>query len=86
MNLPSYKCHKIVQAFKIQKIVISFKCGEIHRALEPENPDYPPIEVSDNFIFRHQPLPGGYYVRYPDGYESFSPAAAFEEGYTLIDE
>ena len=29
---------------------------------------------------------GGYYVRYPDGYESWSPAEAFEEGYTLVDE
>ena len=27
---------------------------------------------------------GGYYVRYPDGYESWSPAHSFEEGYTLI--
>ena len=29
---------------------------------------------------------GGYYVRYPDGYESWSPAEAFEEGYTLVDD
>ena len=29
---------------------------------------------------------GGYYVRYPDGYESWSPAEAFEEGYTLVEE
>ena len=27
---------------------------------------------------------GGYYVRYEDGYESWSPAQAFEEGYTRI--
>lgn len=25
---------------------------------------------------------GGYYVRYADGFESWSPAKAFEEGYT----
>ena len=29
---------------------------------------------------------GGYYVRYEDGYESWSPAKAFEEGYTRIPE
>lgn len=27
---------------------------------------------------------GGYYVRYEDGFESWSPAKAFEEGYTRI--
>ena len=27
----------------------------------------------------------GYYVRYADGYESFSPADVFEDGYTAID-
>ena len=27
---------------------------------------------------------GGYYVVYEDGYKSFSPSKAFDEGYTLI--
>lgn len=27
---------------------------------------------------------GGYYVRYADGFESWSPAKAFEDGYTRI--
>ena len=27
---------------------------------------------------------GGYYVQYADGFESWSPAKAFEEGYTRI--
>lgn len=27
---------------------------------------------------------GGYYVRYEDGFESWSPARAFEDGYTRI--
>ena len=30
------------------------------------------------------PRVGGYYVVYADGYKSFSPATAFEEGYTKI--
>ena len=29
---------------------------------------------------------GGYYVRYEDGYESWLPAKAFEEGYSRIGE
>lgn len=35
---------------------------------------------------KHKPEVGGYYVVYKDGYKSFSPAAAFDEGYTLIAE
>lgn len=27
---------------------------------------------------------GGYYVRYEDGYESWSPSEAFEKGYTRL--
>jgi hypothetical protein len=33
---------------------------------------------------KHKPEVGGYYVVYKEGYKSFSPAGAFEEGYALI--
>jgi len=39
--------------------------------------------VSDAFYSKHEPEIGGYFVRYDDNYESFSPAAAFEGGYKL---
>lgn len=32
----------------------------------------------------HRHLVGGYLVRYPDGFESWSPAEAFEEGYKPV--
>jgi hypothetical protein len=35
-------------------------------------------------MHKHKPQVGGYYVLYKDGYASFSPASAFEEGYDLI--
>ena len=47
-------------------------------------PDAAPA-VTRAFMARHQPEVGGYFVRYEDGYESFSPAAAFESGYTRLD-
>ena len=40
----------------------------------------------DGFVQKHNPQSGGYYVRYEDGYESYSPAEAFESGYTPIEE
>jgi hypothetical protein len=45
---------------------------------------YAPIEVDAAYVMKHDPQPGGYYVVYKDGYKSFSPAEAFEEGYTRI--
>jgi hypothetical protein len=49
-----------------------------------EEPGYAPIPVTSEYIRKHKPSAGGYYVVYKDGYKSFSPADAFEEGYTRI--
>ncbi len=83
MNLPRWKCHKEVCAAKITGIA----CGR-HDGKGPgatllfEGDDE--ICVSEDYMAKHDPEEGGYYVRYDDGYESFSPAAAFESGYTRI--
>ncbi|MCX6845050.1 MAG: hypothetical protein NTU84_00535 [Verrucomicrobia bacterium] len=44
---------------------------------------YLPIHVTHDYVHKHKPEVGGYYVVYADGYKSYSPAKAFEEGYTL---
>lgn len=77
-NLPRYRCHKEVQAAKIKDIV--------GRRLLPDLPgtDNRPILVDDAYLAKHNPQPGGYYVVYDDGYASYSPAQAFESGYTRI--
>ena len=43
-----------------------------------------PDEDLADVVEKHNPEAGGYYVVYEDGYKSFSPAKAFEEGYTRI--
>ena len=48
------------------------------------NPAYAQRRVSAAYVQRHDPRPRTYYVVYADGYESCSPAKAFEEGYRLI--
>lgn len=40
--------------------------------------------VEADYLRKHKPEVGGYYVVYEDGYKSFSPAKAFEEGYTRL--
>jgi hypothetical protein len=44
------------------------------------------VRVDRHFVKKHDPESGGYLVRYADGYMSFSPAAAFEGGYTQVEQ
>ena len=82
-QLPRWRSHKVVEA---DKIVAAFNespsmhghwnllCG---------------ASVQVNLQLAHR-VPegvsavGGYYVRYEDGFESWSPAEAFERGYTRV--
>lgn len=76
-EMPKYRSHKTVWALKIKSID---GAGRI----TPEDEGYAPFTPTAEYIAKHQPQAGGYYVVYADGYKSFSPAAAFEEGYTRI--
>ena len=87
-EMPRYKCHKEVHALKIGSITRD----EIPKDQEtdgsmlivPEESGFAPFRVDHAFVRKHDPQAGGYYVVYKDGYTSFSPAKAFEEGYSLI--
>lgn len=81
IELPRYQCHKEVWALKIKHIIQNPRGFELHF----ENERYCPVEVSRDWLLKHEPDVGGYFVVYEDGYRSYSPAAAFEAGYTLID-
>lgn len=81
MDLKRYRCHKVVRAAKIVRVVVDAAWCLL--TLDGASTTYP---VTLAWAKKHDPQPGGYLVRYEDGYESFSPAAAFEAGYTLIEE
>ncbi len=90
MEMPRYKCHKEVWALKIKEVQLVSGEGtpdgaKFTKRLVFENSRYAPIEVDADYVRKHNPQTGGYYVVYGDGYKSFSPAQAFEEGYTLIE-
>lgn len=82
-QLPQYRCHKVVGALKIKSIQRPGMPGE-ECIITPEEEGFKPFPVSEDFLRRHRPHEGGYYVVYADGYVSFSPAGAFEGGYTKI--
>jgi hypothetical protein len=86
--MKKYQCHKQVEAFKIDKIVQPKE----HNPAFPQGswvlaPDIgQPVTVGHDWFTKHNPQIGGYFVRYADGYESYSPAQAFVNGYTEISE
>lgn len=57
--------------------------GPRNAIIVPADEGFADFLVSGEFIQKHKPQVGGYWVKYDDGYTSFSPAKAFEEGYTL---
>lgn len=85
-EMPRYQCDKVVHALKIAEITLIPKGGGSAMLIPVEVAVYAPFEVSKEFVYKHDPHrhPGGYYVVYEDGYKSFSPAEAFEEGYTRM--
>jgi hypothetical protein len=81
-ELPRYKCHKEVHALKIKAIALADGGG--NALITPEEGPYAPFVVDAAYLEKHKPQAGGYYVVYDDGYKSWSPAKAFEDGYTRI--
>jgi hypothetical protein len=80
-EMPKYLCSKTVWALKIKRVDINNKGSGL---LLIEDKGFSPIAVSKEYVDKHQPESGGYYVVYSDGYKSFSPASAFEAGYDRI--
>lgn len=52
--------------------------------ITPAEEGYREFGVTIDYVVKHKPEVGGYFVLYEDGYKSFSPAKAFEEGYTRL--
>lgn len=84
MLLPYYQCFKKVQACKIKEIIQPPYPAYGTKIIVPDKPEIEPFPVPLAYFQKHDPQCGGYYVRYSDGYESYSPADQFEGGYRLI--
>lgn len=83
IEMPRYRCHKEVWALEIGDVeYLPDRSGR--GSMTPVNERYGKIELSADFMRRNNPQVGGYFVVYKDGYQSYSPKEAFEEGYTLI--
>lgn len=90
-EMPRYKCHKEVWALKIAGIEFDHDKARAENRetdgsamITPAEDGYAPFRVDANYVHKHKPEAGGYYVVYADGYKSFSPAKAFEDGYSAV--
>lgn len=85
-EMPRYKSHKVVWALKIADIYSKYsdELGTNLTMIQPADEGYAAFPVGDDYMEKHKPTAGGYYVVYKDGYKSFSPADAFEDGYTRL--
>ena len=88
--LKQYTCHKKVRAGKILCVdqayrgggaTLHVQCGEPVRITRDIPFEF--HQVTPAWMAKNSPQVGGYYVVYEDGYTSFSPADAFESGYSL---
>lgn len=90
-EMPRYQSHKQVHALKIAAITFDRDAAQTEEretdgsaTITPAETGYAPFKVDHEFVHKHKPQAGGYYVVYEDGYKSWSPADAFEGGYALI--
>lgn len=81
-KLQRYKCHKMVHAAQIFAIMHGGDGWTL--LVDDANGERLLIAVKKEWVERHNPQPGGYYVRYKDGYSSWSPADTFERGYSEV--
>lgn len=75
---PQYQSHKVVRAVQIKSVQ-----WDQHRIVPK---DAKAFKVTDEWLYIHAPEAGGYILAYEDGYMSYSPASAFEDGYTRLPE
>ncbi|WP_343482792.1 hypothetical protein [Enterobacter cloacae] len=80
-EMPRYQCHKKVWALKIKDVKVA---SDGTAVITPSDHGFGEFDVEASYVEKHCPQPGGYYVQYEGGYESYSPAETFESGYSRI--
>ena len=85
-TLPMWQSHKVVKAGKIALIIPSGPdlFGDAPKATKLVLQQGHQVTVSEEYMLKHKPQVGGYFVMDEDGYQSWSPKESFEQGYTSI--
>lgn len=81
-QMPQYQCHKKVWALKIATVTRDVGDGVFE--IRPSDKGYDIFKTKPRWPWKGSETDPGYFVIYEDGYESWSPTKAFEEGYTRL--
>lgn len=99
MNLRRYQCHKIVRAAKVSTMqtppapdprsslftFVGWSLENMDACVEIPQRIVDAVNAHNaESIGSTRPIDLGYFIRYDDGYTSWSTTAAFEKGYTEI--
>jgi hypothetical protein len=78
--MKTYQCYKKVRADEI----VRFEDAKgLDKRVHLKDGNF--WDASPSWMAKNKPEIGGYLVEYSDGYTSYSPKKAFEEGYELFD-
>lgn len=82
-EMPRYKCHKEVWALKIAAIKVH---ADKSATIAPADDGYEPFTTPAGWAerFKGDENDPGMYVVYSDGFKSWSPTRAFDEGYSRL--
>lgn len=81
LPIPTYQCHKRVQALRIKAMVPNPRGYELHF----EDERFVPVQVREGWVINNAAASGDYAIWDGDGVFYCLPAAAFEAGYTLVE-
>src|SRR6266403_3952512 len=79
MEMPRYVSHKKVWALEI------VSADRLTCKVSFAEKGYAAVTLPAEMWARYQPVAGDFYVVYADGYKSFSPRKAFQEGYASLE-
>jgi len=78
-KLQEYRSHKVVRACKIKSVKLKPGGSAIITPSKGKK-----FAVSHLYVKKHNPIAGGYFVVYEDGYQSWSPGDVFDAGNTKV--
>lgn len=86
LRLAKFQSHKIVMAGKIKSFSEPGKIEKDKWVMQIERFDgsHVEVKVDKEFFARGHAVQNDYFVVYEDGYQSWSPREAFENGYTRV--
>lgn len=80
---PFFQSKKVVRARRIEEVVT--RADGVYVRFEDFGPFEADTRLPAEVMARYTPGPGDFVVEYQDGYQSISPASAFEGGYAEFD-